>query len=80
MADNSTTIVEEARKRSKLTGVAVAYFYCDHAQSETLISAAILRSFIKQLITHYGILRKPLPQCVDERLEQAHRLGWKSFN
>jgi hypothetical protein len=77
---NSTTIVEAAKRRSVSTGAAVVYYYCDHAQSETLISTAILRSFMKQLVTHYMILRKPLPQCVDERLEQAHRLGWKSFD
>jgi hypothetical protein len=72
--------VEAAKERSLSTGAGVAYFYCDYAQSETLTSAAIFRSFMKQLITHYGILRKPLPQYVDERLEQAHRLGWISFD
>jgi hypothetical protein len=77
---NSTAIVEAARKRSTLTGAAVAYFYCEHDQSETLISSTILRSLMKQLITHYGILRKPLPQSVDDKLEQAHRLGWESFD
>jgi hypothetical protein len=76
----STAIVEAAKKRSVSTGAAVAYFYCDHAQSETLASTTIFRSIMKQLITHYRILRKPLPQCVDEGLEQAHRLGWKSFD
>ena len=77
---DSTTIVEAARRRSASTGAAVAYFYCDYAQSDTLVSTAILRSFMKQLITHYGILRKPLPQCVDENLEQADRLGWNYFS
>ena len=56
----------------------MAYFYCDYAQSGTLASTTIFRSLMKQLITHYRTLRKPLPESVDEGLDRASRLGWNS--
>jgi hypothetical protein len=72
-------LVEEAQRRSLKTGTAVAYFYCDHAQPESLQASTMLASFFKQLLIHLDHLKKPCPPEIQEELVQAFKAGQRTL-
>jgi hypothetical protein len=72
-------LVEQAQRRSLETGTAVTYFYCDHAQPESLQASTILASFFKQLLIHLDRLKKPCPPEIQEELVQASKAGQRTL-
>jgi hypothetical protein len=75
----STFLVEQAQRRSLKTGTAVTYFYCDHAQPESLQASTILASFFKQLLIHLDHLKKPCPPEIQDELTQAFKAGQRTL-
>jgi hypothetical protein len=76
----STLVVEEARGRSSKTEIAVAYFYCDQAQPESLQASTIFASLFKQLLIHLDRLKKPCPAEIQEQLVEAYKNGQRRLS
>jgi hypothetical protein len=72
-------LIEQAQRRSLKTGIAVTYFYCDHAQPESLQASTILASFVKQLLIHLDHLKKPCPSEIQDELVQAFKAGQRTL-
>ncbi|KAI9877745.1 MAG: hypothetical protein M1830_002941 [Pleopsidium flavum] len=69
----TTAVVEAAKRRSPITGVAVLYVYCRYDQQETLSASTLLASFIKQLLFYLEVVRTPCPSLIREQLAQGYR-------
>jgi hypothetical protein len=57
----------------------VIYFYCDHAQPQSLQASTILGSLFKQLLIHLDRLKKPCPPEIQDKLVQAFKASQRTL-
>ena len=73
-------IVYQAKFRREKTGSALAFFYCNSSQPQTLSISTILGSFIKQIASHFEKLSKPIPAILSEKMDQVQDEDRSSFD
>ncbi|MCJ1384883.1 hypothetical protein MMC17_008001 [Xylographa soralifera] len=71
----ATAVVEAVKDKSRKSGNAVAYFYCESAQQEFLQASNLLESLIKQGLMYLASIQKPCPDSVRKKLEELYRYG-----
>src|ERR1700753_2188947 len=60
----SGTVLEQLIQKSYETGDLVVHFFCTHSDHTRLTASQLFRSYIKQIISHLSIIKKPCPENV----------------
>ncbi|KAI9778532.1 MAG: hypothetical protein M1839_008063 [Geoglossum umbratile] len=76
----TSVIVYQAKFSRERNGSALAFFYCDSSEPQTLSALTVLGTFTKQITSHFEKLSKPIPAILRGKIEQIQDEGRSSFD